>query len=178
MDIRLETVFFVFIGIAILISAIWIIKTEKRLKRFFAGKKEFSPEELESLTKLDGKDRFALGIIRDLRDAHGIGLIRMNRDRNDHGSAEVALTIIDEYQRKGLGTILIKTMILAALERGVTHLNFTYLHQNEGIERLLKRFSPLRLLAKDQDSKTVSLDLGKWNKENLRRELRPYLPGI
>jgi hypothetical protein len=39
MNIKLETVFFVFIGIAILISAIWTIRTEKRLKRFFAGKK-------------------------------------------------------------------------------------------------------------------------------------------
>ena len=31
--------FFVLAGIAILIGAIWIIKTEKRLKRFFIGKK-------------------------------------------------------------------------------------------------------------------------------------------
>ena len=39
MNTKLEIAFFVVIGIAIVISAIWMIKTEKRLKRFFLGKK-------------------------------------------------------------------------------------------------------------------------------------------
>ena len=45
MNIKLEIAFFVFIGIAILISAIWIIGTERRLKRFFSGKKAKDLEE-------------------------------------------------------------------------------------------------------------------------------------
>lgn len=43
MNIKLDNVFllifFVFIGIAIISAAIWIFITEKRLKRFFLGKK-------------------------------------------------------------------------------------------------------------------------------------------
>ena len=39
MNTKLEIAFFVFIGIVILIDAIWVIVTEKRLKRFFLGKK-------------------------------------------------------------------------------------------------------------------------------------------
>ena len=38
--------FFVLAGIAILIGAIWIIKTEKRLKRFFIGKKAKDLEDI------------------------------------------------------------------------------------------------------------------------------------
>jgi len=45
MNIKLEITFFIFIGIAILISAIWVIRTEKRLKRFFSGKKGKDLEE-------------------------------------------------------------------------------------------------------------------------------------
>ncbi len=45
MNIKLETIFFVFIGVVILISAFWIIRTEKRLKRFFSGKKAKDLEE-------------------------------------------------------------------------------------------------------------------------------------
>ncbi|MFA5936672.1 MAG: DUF4446 family protein [Candidatus Paceibacterota bacterium] len=45
MNIKLETIFFIFIGFAILISAFWSIRTEKRLKRFFAGKKGKDLEE-------------------------------------------------------------------------------------------------------------------------------------
>jgi len=59
MDIRLETVFFVFIGIAILISAIWIIKTEKRLKRFFAGKKA---KDLEENKKIESIKNISNGV--------------------------------------------------------------------------------------------------------------------
>ncbi|MCE9585046.1 DUF4446 family protein [Candidatus Nomurabacteria bacterium] len=39
MDIKLQISFFIFIGIVILLLFLWIVKTEKRLKRFFIGKK-------------------------------------------------------------------------------------------------------------------------------------------
>ena len=39
MNIKLEVGFFIFIGVAILVGVIWMIITEKRLKRFFLGKK-------------------------------------------------------------------------------------------------------------------------------------------
>lgn len=146
--------------------------------RFFGGKKEFTSQELERLTALDGKNRFALGLIRDFKDAHGMGLIRMDRDAEDSGSAEVALTIIDEYQRRGLGTILLKIMILAAIERGFKELKFTYLRANSGFEKLIMKFQPLRLLSTDQDSKSVALDLKRWSKDELKKELRPFLPEI
>ena len=146
--------------------------------RFFGGKKEFSSDELKRLTELDGKNRFALGLIRDWGDAHGLGLIRMDRDESDQEAAEVALTIIDEYQRRGLGTILMKIIILAAIERGFSRLKFTFLHSNTGFEKLLKKFSPVNLLERDQDSKSVSLDLERWDPEKIRKELLPFLPEI
>lgn len=39
MNIKLQIAFFVFAGIAILLELFWIVKTEKRLKKFFVGKK-------------------------------------------------------------------------------------------------------------------------------------------
>jgi len=39
MNIKLQIVFFVVTLIAIIIGTVWIIKTERRLKRFFIGKK-------------------------------------------------------------------------------------------------------------------------------------------
>ncbi len=39
MDTKLEIAFFVFAGIVIMIGAVWVFVTEKRLKRFFLGKK-------------------------------------------------------------------------------------------------------------------------------------------
>ena len=45
MNIKLEIAFFVLIGIILLIDVIWIFTTEKRLKRFFLGKKASDLEE-------------------------------------------------------------------------------------------------------------------------------------
>ncbi len=45
MNIRLQIVFFVFTAVAIISGAIWMIVTERRLKRFFLGKKAKDLEE-------------------------------------------------------------------------------------------------------------------------------------
>jgi hypothetical protein len=64
MNIKLDSVFllvfFVFVGIAILIGAVWMVMTEKRLKRFFLGKKA---KDLEDTIEILEKD------ISDLKDA-------------------------------------------------------------------------------------------------------------
>ena len=39
MNTKLEAAFFIFIGIAIIVAALWAFTTEKRLRRFFLGKK-------------------------------------------------------------------------------------------------------------------------------------------
>jgi GNAT superfamily N-acetyltransferase len=47
--------------------------------------------------------------------------------------------MIDEYQKMGLGMLLLNLIALAAIERGITRLSFTYLPQNEGIVRLIQK---------------------------------------
>lgn len=46
MNTKLQIAFFVLIGIAIVIGVIWMIITEKRLKRFFLGKKAKDLEDI------------------------------------------------------------------------------------------------------------------------------------
>ncbi|HNW71798.1 MAG TPA: DUF4446 family protein [Candidatus Paceibacterota bacterium] len=50
MNIKFEIALFIFIAIIILINIVWVFNTEKRLKRFFLGKKAKDLEEtLENL---------------------------------------------------------------------------------------------------------------------------------
>jgi hypothetical protein len=46
MNIKFEITFFVLTGIILLIGVIWVIVTEKRLKRFFLGKKAKDLEDV------------------------------------------------------------------------------------------------------------------------------------
>ncbi|PIP69136.1 hypothetical protein CO033_02195 [Candidatus Nomurabacteria bacterium CG_4_9_14_0_2_um_filter_32_10] len=106
MDIRLETVFFVFIGIAILISAIWIIKTEKRLKRFFAGKKAKDLEENifileENISKLKSEkeviEREIIEINKKLKKSiSGLETIRFNPFPDQGSNQSFAVGMVNE----------------------------------------------------------------------------------
>ena len=53
MNTKLESAFFILIGVIALVECIWIIKTEKRLKRFFLGKKAKDLEENLSILEND-----------------------------------------------------------------------------------------------------------------------------
>jgi GNAT superfamily N-acetyltransferase len=108
--------------------------------RFFGIKNGFTERELKYLTEIDGYHHFALGVEEVRGSERGIAVMRMVRDDLSPTEAEVALLLIDDYQRTGLGTLLMHFAFVAAAERGVASLRFTYLPDNTGIVKLIKRF--------------------------------------
>ena len=108
--------------------------------RFFGIKNGFTERELKHLTEIDGYHHFALGIEEVNDPERGVAVMRMVRDDLHPNEAEVAVLLIDEYQGIGLGTVLMQFCILAAAERGIDTLRFTYLPDNQAIVKLVKRF--------------------------------------
>ena len=146
--------------------------------RFSGIKSGFSERELNYLTDLDGINHYALGVQETMAPKRGVAVIRLVRLENDPRSAEVAITIIDSYQRQGLGSFLLDLVILAALERNIETLTFTYLRQNVGIERLIhKKGRPLPG-PKDRDHVQYGLDLNRDDVEKVKARLRHSLPQI
>ncbi len=115
------------------------MSNESIRNRFLGSKKEFSQQELEYLTHLDGINHYAIGIEERERPQRGVAIVRLVRSSEDPQQAEIAISIIDDYQKMGLGKMLLNLITLAAIERGITRLSFTYLPQNEGIVRLINR---------------------------------------
>ena len=73
-----------------------------RWMRFLTPKKELSPAELSYLTDLDHRDHEALGAL-DRSDGRGVGIARYIRQADDPQAADIAVTIIDDWQGRGLG---------------------------------------------------------------------------
>ncbi len=106
MNIKLETVFFVFIGIAILINAIWTIRTEKRLKRFFSGKKAKDLEENieileENISKLksakEKTEKELIEINKKLKKSiRGLETIRFNPFPDQGSNQSFAVGMVNE----------------------------------------------------------------------------------
>jgi GNAT superfamily N-acetyltransferase len=146
--------------------------------RFLGSKRDFSEQELQYLTVLDGWNHYALGIEEREKLKRGVAVIRMVRSSHSETEAEIAITIIDDYQRMGLGTFLMNCILLAAKEREIKTLSFTFLPQNEAIAKLIMRAGiPIPGL-QNQDYIQLYLDVEKMKVEDLKQRLRSTLPII
>lgn len=146
--------------------------------RFLGSKRDFSEQELQYLTVLDGWNHYAFGIEEKSESKRGVAIVRLVRASHSAHEAEVAVTIIDDYQRLGLGTFLLNVIILAAMEREIERLSFSFLPQNDSIIRLIARVGTPIPGVHNQDYVQVFLDLTKMDPEEIKARLLPTLPGI
>ena len=82
--------------------------------RFFAPYPKLTPRDVQRFTIVDYHDRAALVATVDDQI---VGVVRYERTSPDE--AEVAFVIEDQYQGRGLGTILLDRIAQAARDRGV-----------------------------------------------------------
>lgn len=132
-----------------------------RYRRFHGFIKELSPSMLRYLTTVDGKDHVAIvaTTVPDARGASvGLGVARFIRDRADPTRAEVALTVVDEAQHKGLGRILGVAIARAAHERGIVRFEGPILRDNAAIRNLLEEVGAELESTRDGLEFTVGLD--------------------
>lgn len=146
--------------------------------RFLGSKREFSDQELQYLTTLDGWNHYAIGLEERDGQKRGVAIVRLVRASHDIHEAEVAVTIIDEFQRKGLGELLIDLIILAAVERDIERLSFTFLPVNDGIIKLIHRIGAPYPGPQNQDYMQLFLDLSKIDQNEIKRKLSETFPGI
>jgi GNAT superfamily N-acetyltransferase len=118
------------------------LSSASRYKRFFGVKPVLTEADLRYFTETDGWDHFALGavMIDDQGcEGEGLGVARFIRLTGDPECAEVAITVIDRMQGRGIGRALLERLISAAIERGITRLRFECLAHNQEIQNLVKK---------------------------------------
>jgi len=146
--------------------------------RFLGSKRSFTEKELLYLTNLDGINHYAFGIEEREKLKRGVAIIRLVRASHSDSEAEVAITIIDDYQRMGLGSFLLNIMVLAALERKIDRLSFTFLPENTGIAKLINSIGTPERGPSNQDSTQLFLNLKKLDIEKIKSQLVKILPEI
>jgi hypothetical protein len=106
MNIKLELAFFVLTGIAILVGVVWVITTEKRLKRFFIGKKAKDLEDTiaalgDDVVKLkfakEKAEKEILEINQKLRKSiRGVETVRFNPFPDQGSNQSFAIGMLNE----------------------------------------------------------------------------------
>jgi len=96
------------------------LSLRSRQFRFFSPPDELDADELEYLTNLDYRDHFACAAtLVGGAVPKGIGVGRYVREDEDPAVAEVAVTVLDDYQRRGVGTLLTRTLADVAVGNGI-----------------------------------------------------------
>ena len=110
--------------------------------RFLSSLKRLPEPYLSYLTEIDNVNHVAWGA-KDLdHDLMGVGVGRYIRLEEEPQSAEMALTVLDAYQRKGIGSVLFSFLIRSALENGITRFRGYFNRENQALLALLRRYQP------------------------------------
>ena len=106
------------------------LSEESRYFRFLEMLRELSPQMLKQLTDIDYHDQMALVAVteRDGRETEiAVGRYVVFPDGE---SCEFAIVVGDEWQRKGIATALMKSLIESARERGLKKMIGIVLNSN------------------------------------------------
>jgi RimJ/RimL family protein N-acetyltransferase len=113
------------------------LSARSRRLRFLSPKKELSSAELGYFTDVDHHDHEALGAL-DHADGRGVGIARYIRDAADPQAAEIAVTVIDDWQGRGLGTELVAQLSERARSEGIRRFTALVAADNPAMARLLR----------------------------------------
>jgi GNAT superfamily N-acetyltransferase len=117
------------------------LSPESRYLRFMSPVAQLSDAQLAYLTEVDYHEHFAyVAFAVDDPEQPGIAVARYVRLPDDPTIAEPAVAVVDEYHRRGLGSLLLILLAARAAAAGVTSFRAYVLIDNRPMRDLLTRF--------------------------------------
>jgi acetyltransferase len=115
------------------------LSDESIQRRFLGPKPTLSASELRYLTEVDGHDHYAIVAFEAGDEEHIRAVARYVRLADDPGAAEAAITVCDELQGRGLGSLLARQIADAARERGIDRITATVSSENRPALALMRK---------------------------------------
>lgn len=136
---------------------------------------ELSDAQLSYLTEVDHHDHEALVAVSDAGE--GLGVARFVR-LEDPTAAEAAVTVVDAWQGKGLGTALCNLLAERAREEGIERFTALLLANNDQMQDVLATLGPAHVLSRDVGTVEVEVALPEEGiGEHMRGVLRVVAGG-
>ncbi len=112
-----------------------------RYRRFFTAKPHLSEQTLAFLTDIDHHDHEALVAVAP-GSGQLVGVARFIRIPGEPDLAEVAVTVADSWQRRGLGAALLRELAQRAADEGIRQFTAEILAENRAMLTLAHRLGP------------------------------------
>ena len=115
------------------------LSPQSRYHRFHAAVSELSPEQLRQLTEVDQVNHLAwIALDPALPGEPAVGVARCIRLPTARRTAEVAVTVLDAYQGRGLGTLLLGMLSQAAAAQGIRSYRAYVQDDNDAMLRIFR----------------------------------------
>jgi RimJ/RimL family protein N-acetyltransferase len=127
---------------ALLADGLRRLSPQSAQRRFLTPKRSFSRAELRYLTEVDGRDHVAL-VVEYLADPvrRLIAVGRFVRLQDDPEAADVAFTVADDWQGRGVGSLLGEKLAAEARLLGIRRFTATMASDNVPAHRLMAKLS-------------------------------------
>lgn len=113
--------------------------SSETLYRRFQSARKPTPRLMAYLFEVDYADHF-VWVLTDGPDGPVVADARFVREEDDPETAEVAFVVGDDYQGRGIGTLLMNALVVAASYNGVRRFTARVLTDNYAMRRILDRF--------------------------------------
>lgn len=114
------------------------LSEESRLRRFMAPVKQLTEQQLAYLTEVDQVNHVAWVALLAEPPHTGLGVGRYVRIPDEPDVAESALTVVDECQGRGLGTLLLGVLAAAARAGGITRFRAFVMEDNAPVRSFME----------------------------------------
>jgi nucleotide-binding universal stress UspA family protein/GNAT superfamily N-acetyltransferase len=118
------------------------LSPESRYRRFFGPMPQLSSRHLDYLTNVDHHDHEALVAVDDAT-GDGVGVARFVRTEPD--VAEPAMAVVDDWQGRGIGSVLLEQLVTRAQAEGIRRFDAPVLATNRDAIRVLERLGETTL---------------------------------
>jgi GNAT superfamily N-acetyltransferase len=122
-----------------MLAAIGQTSAQSLQRRFFVMKRHFSDKERAFFMDIDFKDHVAIVALADEADRKAI----VGGGRYivfEPGRAEMAFVVIDAWQGRGVGSILMRHLVKIARDAGLQELTAEVLPENAAMLKVFGRF--------------------------------------
>lgn len=129
---------------AVLTEGFGHLSAVSRRHRFHTAKSALSDADLRFLTECDGHSHYAIIAASEVASTgkpEGVGVARFVRTPENPDIAELAITVVDAWQHRGIGDLLLRRIVAAASEHEVERLHAVVLADNEGMKHLIAKYS-------------------------------------
>jgi GNAT superfamily N-acetyltransferase len=124
------------------------LSPESRHRRFLAPMPDLHETTIEYLLDVDHHNHEAMVAI-DPITGNGIGVARYVRDPDRRDAAEVAVTVVDDWHGRGVGTLLLEGIGQRARAEGITTFTALMLASNTDMMDVLRGLGPLEIVDRE-----------------------------